>query len=74
MKLTDKQREVLRLLANGHTWVSAAETLGLTVNGIYERYRSAARANNARTTTQLVAKAFAAGELTKEDVQDDQPA
>jgi DNA-binding CsgD family transcriptional regulator len=52
-RLTDKEREALRLLAAGHTAKTIAQSVGLPVNTINERLRSARRKTGLTSSREL---------------------
>jgi len=52
-RLTDAERQVLRLLAQGHTAKSAATQLGLTEGAINERLREARRKTGVGSSREL---------------------
>lgn len=52
-KLNEGEREVLLLLAGGHTIKTAATQLGLTENAVNERLRSARRKTGAQSSREL---------------------
>ena len=53
MYLTNNQRRILRLLRDGHTYASAAKTLGITVGGMSAAIDRAASRNGYRSFTEL---------------------
>ncbi|GEM70620.1 hypothetical protein SAQ01S_03860 [Sphingomonas aquatilis NBRC 16722] len=59
--LTEAERQILALLAAGHTAKTAAATLGLSVHGVNERLREARRKTGAGSSRDL-ARALAAQE------------
>ena len=52
-RLTDGERDLLRLLAQGHTAKTIARTRGLSVNAVNERLRSARRKTDASSSRSL---------------------
>lgn len=52
-RLNERERELLRLLAYGHTVKTIAKSLGLSVNTINERLRSARRKTDAPSSREL---------------------
>lgn len=63
-RLTDRELDVLRLLARGHDAKSAARTLGLSVHSINERLRDARRTlevSSSRAAARLLLEAESAG-------------
>lgn len=57
-QLTQRQRDVLRLLAQGMTQQQAAQRLGLAHSTVRKVTQEARRRTNTNTTTELVVKAM----------------
>ena len=53
MYLTNNQRRILRLLRDGHTYASAAKTLGITVGGMSAAINRAAGHNGYKSFTEV---------------------
>lgn len=62
--LTDQHREVVVLLAAGHTYRTAARVLCLSADGVKSRVAAALRATRTRNATELVAVAVRHGWIT----------
>ena len=58
-KLTRRQREVVRLLASGHSQVRIAQEMGVSVNTVYKHVRDAKMRAESRSTIELVSRAVA---------------
>jgi DNA-binding NarL/FixJ family response regulator len=56
--LTPREREILRLLADGHQYKSIGQTLSISPNTVREHASRATRKLRAGTTTQAVARAL----------------
>lgn len=70
-RLTDTERQILRLLAQGHTAKSAATLLGLTEAAINERLREARRktgVGSSRELARLVSRDEGAPEIRDEKI------
>jgi DNA-binding NarL/FixJ family response regulator len=67
--LTNRQREVLILAANGNTSAHIAHWLGVSVNTVNESLNRAYRALGARDRAQAVAIAMKIGEFGVDDIQ-----
>lgn len=64
--LTERQREVLALMAEGHSYRSAAAALGISFKAVRERLAHARETAGAASTTQLVALAIRNGWMRNE--------
>jgi DNA-binding CsgD family transcriptional regulator len=64
--ITQKQREVIALLAQGYTKPDIADTLGISLEAVNTRMVTARKNTGTRTAAQLVAWAIDHGELAKE--------
>ncbi|SEJ64680.1 DNA-binding transcriptional regulator, CsgD family [Sphingobium sp. AP50] len=60
-RLNDSEREILRLLAQGHTAKSAADLTGRSVGSVNERLRDARRKTGA-SSSRALSRAFVARE------------
>ncbi|PVE53570.1 hypothetical protein DC429_12890 [Arthrobacter sp. TPD3018] len=65
--MTEAERQILALLAAGHTAKTAAAALGLSVHGVNERLREARRKTGAGSSRDL-ARALAAQEICDEKI------
>lgn len=65
--LTEAERQILALLAAGHTAKTAAAALGLSVHGVNERLREARRKTGAGSSRDL-ARALAAQEICDQKI------
>lgn len=61
MRLTDREREVVRLLCEGHLFKTVARELGVTESTIERHLENARDRNNAKTTTQVCVMAVKEG-------------
>lgn len=61
--LTAKERELLALLADGHSYLNAAHTLGITINTVRNHVRSIYDKLHVHTKSEAVAKALKHGIL-----------
>jgi DNA-binding NarL/FixJ family response regulator len=61
--LTPKERELLALLADGHSYLNAAHTLGITINTVRNHVRSIYDKLHVHTKSEAVAKALKHGIL-----------
>lgn len=53
MRLTERERQVVKLLADGHLFKTAARELGVSESTIERHLENARDRNNVKTTTQL---------------------
>lgn len=68
--LSDRERQVLRLLADGHTVRAIARTLDVSERAVGRRRASALAKLGARSTAQAIAVAYRTGALGDGPVAD----
>lgn len=61
MRLTDREREVVQLLAEGHIFKTVARELGVSESTVERHLENARDRNNAKTTTQVCVMAVKEG-------------
>lgn len=61
MRLTDREREVVQLLAEGHLFKTVAHVLGISEKTVERHLENARDRNNAKTTTQVCVMAVKEG-------------
>ena len=61
VSLTEQERRLLRLLADGHSYLSAADALGISVNTVRNHIRSLYEKLQVHTRSEAVGKALRGG-------------